>query len=323
MKKIFAIALAVVMVLSMASAFAASECFVWGTKWDCAADDVWCGKGAIEVVPYVKVNGSCGVEYQVSDCATAIMTDDVFWAFKLTVEAYPDPEWWGAAWIDFETAGLATYDWEYEDGADELHNLEGWGLDLTADEEVVYYIAENGRLVDSSVKGFDIANVIWDAVVEEGTVCDKDAVSVCATLLSYNDGFNNGATMKLGDYEVTFGLFAGSSWANCFNAKGEFTGTMTITDGEDTVVFEIVAGKANDLNWTDASFKDQVLRDFGLTNCGSDACFTAANFEANFGWDDAQEDCFAWSDKGMAVVDTDCVVAIPKTGDASVLAWLF
>ena len=32
---------------------------------------------------------------------------------------------------------------------------------------------------------------------------------------------------------------------------------------------------------------------------------------------------FSWSDKGASIVDAECVVAIPKTGDASVLAWLF
>ena len=325
MKKIFAIALAVVMVLSMASAFALSQCATWGTNWDCTADDLWCGKGTIEVVPYVKVNGSCGVEFQVSDCATAIMTENVFWAFKLTVDAYPDPEWWGAAWIDFEALGLEDYAWEYEDGADELHNLEGWGLDLTADEEVVYYIAENGRLVDSSVKGFDIENVMWESEVAEGTVCDKDAVSVCASLNSYFDGFGNGLRMEMGDYVVQFTLNPGSSWATCFNADGEFTGTLNIfgEDADEVVRFFVVDGVIEGDYREDNAFYNEVLADFGLVNCGTAACITEDNIEANFGWDDEQEDCFAWSDKGMAVVDTDCVVAIPKTGDASVLAWLF
>jgi len=52
-------------------------------------------------------------------------------------------------------------------------------------------------------------------------------------------------------------------------------------------------------------------------------CITDKAVKANFAWEDKVENCFSWSDKVQAVVDAECVVAIPKTGDASVLAWLF
>ena len=95
MKKIFAIALALVMVLSMASAFAANDCSTF--DWTCSTKATNCGKGKVEVVPYVMVNTACGWDYEVSTCATAITTQKVYYAVKLTVEANPDMEWWKEA----------------------------------------------------------------------------------------------------------------------------------------------------------------------------------------------------------------------------------
>ena len=42
---------------------------------------------------------------------------------------------------------------------------------------------------------------------------------------------------------------------------------------------------------------------------------------ANFGWNDEIESCFTWSKNGTAIVNPECKVEIPKTGDASVVAY--
>ena len=61
MKKIFAIALALVMVLSMASAFATLQC---DPKWDWAGTTYTydCGTAQIFVDEYVRANTACGYE---------------------------------------------------------------------------------------------------------------------------------------------------------------------------------------------------------------------------------------------------------------------
>jgi len=353
MKKIFAIALAVVMVLSMASAFALSECMTWGTDWSCDADNLWCGQGKVEVVPYVKVNTSCGWEYQVSECATAIKTSEVFWAIKLTVDAYPDPAWWEEAVLDLESEGLinANYnlDWVYEDGnweidfsdfvnldADGMMTGDFLGIDHDADEEKVYYLIPGAGFIDVEDDDFDLVDVMFEARVAEYDVCDPNAVHVCAELSSYYNGYRFDAFKPYnvaGDYFFEFGGFDANGDLNGtpdWTAKGEMNGWFRVwterknmVDEEVFFVVEEGAIKVADWFLADAAFYNKVLADFGLANCGTAACITKKNIEANFGWDDEQEDCFAWSDKGMAVVDTDCVVAIPKTGDASVLAWLF
>ncbi len=339
MKKIFAIALAVVMVLSMASAFALSQCATWGTDWSCVADDVWCGKGKVEVVPYVKVNTSCGIEYQVSDCATAIKTEKVYFAIKLTVDAYPDPAWWEEAVLDMETTGLTTA-WAYSETAPAVDfsnfvnlNADGMmtgdflGIDYDADEEKVYYLnLTRGGFIEAEDAKFDAAtNVVFEKTVDMYDVCNADEVEVCAELTSYYNGYVYDAFKpynEAGDYNFYF--CNGVDAQPAFNAKGEMSGQFGVWTAEDgDVMFTVENGAIVKAEWDDADFYNEVMAAFGLTNCGTAACITKKNIEANFGWDFEQEDCFAWSDKGASVVDTDCVVAIPKTGDASVLAWLF
>ena len=326
MKKIFAIALAVVMVLSMTSAFALSQCATWGTDWSCAADDLWCGQGKVEIVPLVKVNTSCGWEYQVSDCATAIRSTDVWFAVKLTVEAYPDSDWWNEAVVDFETAGL-DLNWAYAP-TDLNHRAGINGIDLKATTEKVYYLGTDWAWKDSSVKGFAIDDahaVVFEAVVNpDDNVCTTEGYSVCATLSSYYDGASKTAYNKVGDYLYGFPGYA-ASMVDPDDTNEALDGSFFVKNAKGTkeVTFTVVDGSITKAEWNDDDFYAQVMADFGLTSCGTAACITEANILANFGWDFEQEDCFDWSTKGMAVVDTDCVVAIPKTGDASVLAWLF
>lgn len=109
MKKIFAIALALVMVLSMASAFASSWCRT-DFDWNCATAVCDNGTGSVELIPYVKGN-DCGKGnlFTVSKCAGAVNGDNIYFAIKLTVDANPNKEWWDAAKLDFSSKkGIGT-----------------------------------------------------------------------------------------------------------------------------------------------------------------------------------------------------------------------
>ncbi|MBR4019238.1 MAG: hypothetical protein IKK12_06775, partial [Clostridia bacterium] len=93
--------------------------------------------------------------------------------------------------------------------------------------------------------------------------------------------------------------------------------------GKLLVEYTIVDGKVSKIDYTawcgEAAYAT-IKAFFGL-EIGT--CVDADLIAANFGWEDEQEACFSWSDKAASIVDAECVVAIPKTGDASVLAWLF
>jgi len=300
MKKIFAIALALVMVLSMASAFALNNCsgaFAWG----CPADYDNCGKGKVEVIPYVKVNTACdGVDWQVSTCATAINTENVFYAVKLTVEAHADDAWWEM------TNGYADDNWGQVEMSYDGVTAGAAVLAIPAsvwadeDEAVAYYYNFNTNAWVEDDKDFEMGG----AYIKQTAVTEADEAEVCAALVSEHDGFGD---WEYGDYDV----------------KVTTTG-ITVTDGTNTVWMNYELGKKiTAVSTTKDAFFAQVVSDFNLGSCAVGTCVTEDNIQDNFGWDDEFESCFAWSDKGAAVVDAECVVAIPKTGDASVLAWLF
>ena len=323
MKKIFAIALAVVMVLSMASAFALNACTTWGTNWSCTTDATLCGKAKVEVVPYVKVNTACGWEYQVSDCASAIRSEKVYFAIKVTVDANPDPDWFADAELKLEDVGLSLA-WNKGITIDLPDAVPAADYDDSV--ENVYYLdwdASQGKdvLVHDKTDDFDIADVMYEAVVENADYCSNEGYSVCATLKSEYNGYSK--VNVLGDYTVEFTNYG----AAMFNADDEFNGTILINgkDADEWVTIQVANGAIKLVTWNEkeAAFYNKAMSDFGFVNCGTAACITKANIKANFGWKDALKDCFDWSEKGASVVDTDCVVAIPKTGDASVLAWLF
>ncbi len=308
MKKIFAIALAVVMVLSMASAFAVSvDCETLVFDWTCKTDATLCGKGTVEVVPYVKVHTSCGWEWQVSDCAAAIKTENVYYAIKMTVDANSDPDWWDVAKLTIEVEGL--------ENPVELNKATAWGTGVVADDETqVYYLADNAQKWINVEDWEDLTAAqqdayIFGAKVLDQNVCTSDGYSVCATLTSYNNGIGE---YVYGDYTIQ-------------TAYDKDTEEGSISVGKDGkwVAYMIEGGEIVEIKGTKDT--DYIAEVNALLNlgCAYGVCVNEDNLEAIFGWDFEQEDCFDWSEKGAAVVDTDCVVAIPKTGDASVLAWLF
>ena len=328
MKKIFAIALALVMVFAMASAFALSDCATVNFAWTCPATYSWCGKAAVEVVPYVHTNAACnGDEYVVSDCATAIKGEFVYYAVKLTVEANPFAAWFNkdnnyttTFSVGLKTAGLVAAD-SFGDETDE-DGYETIALtdvvSMTADKEVVYYLANDGQTwVEAKNADFvvvdtenDEDNVIFKAEVAKAAVAE-----VCAEIESMNDGYDT----------WTYGKWTVAAEDDSTSADA---GVLTFTKGGKSVVITYTAdgivsisGSATELVAVDPDVFAEMVSTFKFNNCAIGTCITDKNIKANFGWDDEQEDCFAWSTKGMAVVDTDCVVAIPKTGDVSVVAY--
>jgi len=338
MKKIFAIALALVMVLSMASAFA--WC-VTDINWACATDVCENGTGSVEVIPYVKGNG-CGTgnTWTPSTCAGAVNGDLVYFAVKVTVDADPNEEWWEAATLEITEKGMSTFvagtaDREVASMKHGEGVVAGLIADLDDEKELKageYYLvytteweAVEADDFDASVKGS-----LFAAKVDEAA-----KAKVCAKLESENEVDTvvvNGYTVELNPDAV-----------NILEITKDGKTVQVETDKDDEVVaFKVNVGdgwetietynvkqtkfyakSTETYDWTCddlGKFLKKVMEDFELD---FGICVTEKAVKANFGWEDKVESCFSWNSDVQAVVNAECVVAIPKTGDASVLAWLF
>lgn len=385
MKKIFAIALALVMVLSMAVALA-SPCS-GPFDWTKAADANKCGKITVEVVPYIKVNDGCGgVEYKVSTCAAAVKTERVYYALKLTAEANLDAEWLAKAALKMGLSGL-------KDNVITDKMVIGMnGVDTTKDKQVVYYLRNNLNVwVDETTDDFDIKDYIFN-----NTVTDARKAKVCVTLKSEN-AFTEGI---VGDYYVVYNAgkaaVAGETktetlkptaewlWKNglieyeeyvLYITKGDegqynawmglngdnavakvdvdkyaaakakvdkllvdkvittkevepgtaaIDGTIKVYDkkgGTLLVTYTIKDEKIYRIDYTQACGKAQYETIKAFFGLDINTTITDKLIKKNFGWDDEVKHCFQWSKNASAIVDPECKIEIPKTGDVSVVAY--
>ena len=314
MKKIFAIALALVMVLSMASAFA-SACVTGPFNWDCATSTSKCGKATVEVIPLVKANDACA-DWKMMDstCAAAVTSDNVYYALKLTVDKDVDPEWYGQATLTLSATGVAGQtDGKWNSGAVALSSIVAPSHFTAASDEsgdgwVYYLMYKNNSFATSAEQTEATDKAEYKAVYNTMSVGNAAKAKVCATIKSE---FVPG-TVRVGDYTVKYNAEVGKLWvAN----KGNTVDLVTYElDGDGKVT-------AITYNKTCGEAEYAVIKAFMGLEIGT--CVTKDAVKANFGWKDKQEACFSWSDKAPAVVDSECVVAIPKTGDKGLLWWLF
>jgi len=349
MKKIFAIALAVVMVLSMTSAFA------WcptGFDWACSTYTCTNGTGSVELVPYVKGNACPGENtFAANTCAGAVNNDWVFFAVKVTVDADPSADWWAKAALEVSTKGMVANTMKMGTKAfagtlaagkmaDLVKGVKDNKGELKAGEYYLVFDATAG--VWAFVKAADFeagANSLFTVQVN-----DAAKAKVCAKLTSENSFTSaeiNGYTVtykagKAGSGAYSLEIKKGSKAVEVYLDKDEKIEKFVVYDltGGVTKKFETETYTADGSKFFAGNGVDAV--DFSCNEFGKflkdvmdyfkfafDTCITDKAVKANFGWDAKVESCFSWNSNVQAVVDAECVVAIPKTGDASVLAWLF
>lgn len=304
MKKIFAIALALVMVLSMASAFA-SACVTGPFNWSATATAANCGKGKVEVVPFVKVNDGCGnYVWQENNCAAAINSENVYFAIKLTVEPKADKEWWDASTLSVKYKGL--------NGKDFTVGYATINFD-EKDDTVAYYLKMDQTCWINVSDWKDMSSNNQAAYIFKAMVNDAGKAKVCATLKSKLETYTGGI---IGNYYVK---------ANTTNPNN-----MTIevyskkADGQQDkllVKYTIKDEKVTGIDWSNQCGADDynTIRTYFNLEIGTPVSAKAIN--DNFGWNNKVESCFQWSKNGAAITNPECKVEIPKTGDASVVAY--
>lgn len=307
MKKIFAIALALVMVLSMASAFA-SACVTGPFNWSATATAANCGKGKVEVVPFVKVNDGCGnYVWQENNCAAAINSENVYYAVKFIVEPKVDMEWWKAATLKVELKGL---DGKAVD-AGNLNLSPGIKWD-EEDDTLVYYLKNDLStwLKESDWKDMSANNQA--AYIFTARVRDAGKAKVCATLKSKLATYTEGV---LGNYYVKADTTKNPMTITVFSKNTDGTANKQL------VKYTIKDEKVTGIEWSNECGADDynTIKTYFNLEIGTPVSKDAIN--KNFGWDNKVESCFQWSKNGAAITNPECKVEIPKTGDASVVAY--
>ena len=352
MKKIFAIALALVMVLSMASAFAAAtlpgSCS-WGS-WDCPTTTVKCGIAKAEVVQYTLTN-NCYERYEISkNCPAVVKGIPVFYAIKVTFEENVNQNWFEHenTKLVVTTKDLVAYNNTI------LHNNNGLGRqDKKLSDMVSYNDVKNGgtfwvrsggetapdKLIKETDDNFKLEDIIFTGVAE------STSARVCANVAFKFSGI--GPVLSFGGYD------AQAADANTIYVKNKsYMAKITVSDGK---LGKVDILPYNEANWNNGIFrnaktyygynKDGLLATmvgnelkWESPNCGEAAflldvfktfkfdfstCITADGIKSFFGWDDdgAFKHCVTWNKNAVAIVNPDCKIEIPKTGDVSVVAY--
>ena len=347
MKKIFAIALALVMVLSMASAFAAAT--MPGTcsfgAWDCTTYTSKCGVAKAEVVLFVKGN-NCYETYTESNCAGVVNGEHLFYGVKVTFDKDVNKQWFNhentqlvITYKDINAAygrnNAKTFNGQY--GYEYLSNM-GKTYDDVKNGGTFWVNFKTGKLV--SADDFD------DNCVDDGWAASTKA-KVCANVAYKFSGLSvdlkdiNHNVMDEG--WIDFGQYLVGSFADHITVRDRSDNVATFNIEKNKLVSIEIDGKLYNaykdgklygakfnengqfVEWvtdgTACSFLPDMLKFLGISDLGT--CMTGDAIKAHFGWDDddAFKSCKTWSKNAVVAVDPECKVEIPKTGDVSVVAY--
>ena len=289
MKKIFAIALAVVMVLSIASVASAFE---WGPSAATTNDNF----GAkITVEKYALQTGVYGWSYQPANDITAANGADVYYVIKIQFTKDIAPEDGYTATIDY--TGIEGTDWSGnvwgDKGTIEYYNGTNWvGADVDTDIDDIVIRA---RCFDTSEAE------ITAEVVSERELTNKFEIGDYEAKLA-NDG-SSFAFWKDGNLVANFAL----------NADRLVTGVTTGVNNNGITADDVMDLYAWLNNGSATEFQNAVnSRQVYMTN---------ANLYAAFGFSYKSADSVSWTATNYPII-VDTNVGIPKTGDnASVIGF--
>lgn len=341
MKKIFAIALALVMVLSMASAFATLQC---DPKWDWAGTTYTydCGTAQIFVDEYVRANTACGYDLVANGCAAAIEGERVYYVVRLVVPENINEDWYKAALkngLKLSYTNLAR-NIDLSNKLDKLYfALPSWNTVKGGGTFYLKAFNGQGNAADAVTAPNDN---IWTDTFGEGVVwydwVTRSCAKVCAEIKSESNGQRiqaYGWTVKYNAKDKTLTFKRDTTTVTLYlkndkvdYVKAEKDGTSIIVNGYrggdmTTLTGYDTANQSTPGTWGSAcdDLAKAVLEIFKTFNLGFDTPVTEKGIKKNFGWGDTVKDCTDYKANGTAIVDPECKVQIPKTGDVSVVAY--
>ena len=294
MKKIFAIALAVVMVLSIASVASA---FTWTKPADSTTADNF--GYSIDVIKFTRSTGALGSSsFNADEAATAVNGADVYYAIKLVV-SNPSDSIKAQAKVDVQVTAL--------EGA----------LNVTADINKlgngVYYFGA----IDTLDGWFHTVDKFSNEMPVYTAKClDTDTAKVEAKV--YSERPLDGSWFEVGSYEV-----AVNGRIIAFRLADTDKMVATFTRNADDLVVGVTYGDAGDTEtmklyeW----LNNGSATDFRKAVENKEVYMTNANLRAAFGWSYSQSDSITWNANSTPII-LDPTVSIPKTGDnASVIGF--
>lgn len=342
MKKIFAIALALVMVLSMASAFATLQC---DPKWDWAGTTYTydCGTAQIFVDEYVRANTACGYELVANGCAAAIESERVYYVVRLVVPENINEDWYTNAianGLKLSYTNLAR-NIDLSNKLDKLYfALPSWN---TVKGGGTFYLKAFNKTGNDTTAFTTADDTIWTDTFGEGVVwydwVTRSCAKVCAQISSESNGqkiqaygwtveYNAANKTLLFTRDTTaVAIFLKNDKVNYIEAQKAGGTTIVVNGyrgGDMTTLTGYEKGTQNVPGVWGSDCDDlakAVLEIFKTFNLGFDVPVTEKGIKKNFGWEDTVKDCTDYKAGGTAIVDPSCKVEIPKTGDASVVAY--
>lgn len=342
MKKIFAIALALVMVLSMASAFATLQC---DPKWDWAGTTYTydCGTAQIFVDEYVRANTACGYELVANGCAAAIEGERVYYVVRLVVPENINEDWYTNAianGLKLSYTNLAR-NIDLSNKLDKLYfALPSWN---TVKGGGTFYLKAFNKTGNDTTAFTTADDTIWTDTFGEGVVwydwVTRSCAKVCAQISSESNGQKIQAYGWTVEYDATnktltfkrdtttVAIFLKNDKVNYIEAQ-KAGGTTIVVNGYRGGDMTTLTGYEKGTNAVPGVWGSDcddlakaVLEIFKTFNLGFDTPVTEKGIKKNFGWKDTVKDCTDYKAGGTAIVDPSCKVEIPKTGDASVVAY--
>ena len=325
MKKIFAIALALVMVLSMTSAFAGVGTCGLVDAYTCPT--VGCGVAKAEVVKFVADNSADG--FAENDCAGVVKNHNVYFGVKVTFDADVNEQWFAHANTKLVVKT-----------SDGNKNAEVTAVDKKLDSIV------DGKSA-SQVSG----KTYWYDFDAQKLVSSWNTDCVFKTLVAANTKANVSAYVAYDfdglDTWIDYGTF------KVFVASNTDAIEITVKKGTDTMVVNVVGGEVKYVELDGGVYymsKGNLLFDKGasvangvytagtgvgtanLTCSDLNALMALINIEFGdcvnksvvkkiFGWSNDDPVAATWNKDAVAIVDANCVLSIPKTGDVSVVAY--
>mgnify|MGYP000771416236 CR=1 FL=1 len=296
MKKILSIALAVAMVLAVASVASA---FTWSKPAEPAQPFEY----SVDVMKFTRSTGALGSSsFNADDNATAVNGADIYFTIKLTVPKLGDDSSIRQnAKVTVKTTAIEGLAAEYT--TDLSGNATGG----------IYYFGDNG---DGNGYGFrPITDYNGQTPVIAARCLDTDTAKVEAKVSSNRP--LDGSWFKVGNYSI-----AVNDRIIVFNTTAGITIATFVRDANDLVV-DVIYGDAGD---------NETMKLYEWLNNGSATAFRQAiendevymtndNLRAAFGFSYSNSDSATWAANSTPII-LDPIVSIPKTGDnASVIGF--